>query len=293
MIIDFIIEKNTCKTTFSSLKCEEANGFKHYFSGKKPKRFKKLLDFIKHNNGVTLVENENGYFLYNDPFKTIPLYISKTKNGRVHVSSDFRSAERNIIIEKELDQVGLWENILFGSSLSTRTIYKNVLQLPSASYVCIYKKNNDFRIEKYWDYLINEDESLSSIKKSAELLFERLDEEFSCFKDPSRYVLGLSGGLDSRLALSFLSRHLERERLELFTYGYDERILEYFYSSQVANRFGYQKPLFHQLTDQSYVRALSDLPMESGGQIGIQHCHIFDFLNLSRFREKPDINQLQ
>ena len=42
--------------------------------------------------------------------------------------------------------------------------------------------------------------------------------------------MGMIGGMDSRITLTFLSKYVPKENLELFTYGFDERLLEYKYA---------------------------------------------------------------
>ena len=91
--------------------------------------------------------------------------------------------------------------------------------------------------------------------------------------------MGMSGGMDSRITLTFLSKYVPKENLELFTYGFDERLLEYKYACEVAAALGLNKPKFHKLTKDSYKKAMDYLPQMSGGQIGINHCHIIDYLN--------------
>jgi len=229
-------------------------------------------------NGIQIIENDNKIEIYNDPFRTVPLFISKNKNEELIIFSNFEDFYKFENVDKTIDEAGFWEIVLFGSGLWTRTLYKNVKQMPAASKIIIEINTNKYKIEKYWDFNIKVDESIDSMEKAAQGLYDRLDGIFSKLDKNQKYVMGMSGGMDSRITLAFLSKYIPKENLELFTYGFDERLLEYKYACEVVVFLGYNKPKFHKLTKDSYKKAMDYLPQISGGQIGINHCHIIDFL---------------
>lgn len=244
----------------------------------------KNVNFIKVNNfdikrnGIQLVESEKYIEIHNDPLRTEPLFITKDNNNKLIVFSKFEDFYQIENIDRVFDEAGFWEIVLFGSGLWTRTLYKNVDQMPGASKIIFDKKTNNYEIKRYWDYNVEEDKSIDSIEMAAYGLYNRLDKIFSNLDREQKYILGMSGGLDSRITLAFLSKYLPKENLKLFTYGFDERILEYEFSKEIAIAFGYERPIFHQLKEESYRKAMNYLPKMSGGQIGIGHCHILDFL---------------
>ena len=240
--------------------------------------YQKVENFDIKQNGIQIIEDDNKIEIYNDPFRTIPLFITKDKNDELIIFSNFEDFYEFDNVDKTIDEAGFWEIVLFGSGLWMRTLYKNVKQMPSASKIVIDKKTNEYKIERYWDFNIQEDKSIDSIEKAALGLYDRLDAVFSKLDRNQKYVMGMSGGMDSRITLAFLSKYIPKENLELFTYGFDERLLEYKYACEVAEALGYNKPKFHKLTKDSYIKALEYLPKQSGGQIGINHCHIMDYV---------------
>lgn len=250
--------------------------------------YTKVQSFNIKQNGIQIIEDENKLEIYNDPFRTIPLFITKNENDELIIFSNFEDFYKMDNVDKTIDEAGFWEIVLFGSGLSTRTLYKNVEQMPSASKIVIDKNTNEYTIERYWDFDIKEDKSIDSMEKAAQGLYDRLDSIFSKLPKNQKYVMGMSGGMDSRITLAFLSKYIPKENLELFTFGFDEKLLEYKYACEVAEALGYNKPKFHQLTKKSYQDAMSYLPQMSGGQIGINHCHITSFLrenNLEGYKQ--------
>jgi len=240
--------------------------------------FERVDDFNIKQNGIQVIETEEQIEIYNDPFRTIPLFVTKDKKNELVIFSNFEDFYKMENVDKTIDEVGFWEIVLFGSGLWMRTLYKSVEQMPSASKIVIDKNSNSYKIERYWDFDIEEDKSIDTIEKAAHGLYDRLDTIFSKLDKTQKYVMGMSGGMDSRITLAFLSKYIPKENLELFTYGFDERLLEYKYACEVSEALGYNKPKFHKLTKDSYKKAMEYLPQMSGGQIGINHCHILDFL---------------
>jgi hypothetical protein len=250
----------------------------------------KVDKFNIKQNGIQIIETENTVEIYNDTFRTIPLFITKDKSSELIIFSNFEEYYSFENIDKSIDEAGFWEIVLFGSGLWTRTLYKNVEQMPAASKIIIDKNTNEYKIERYWDFNIEVDESIDSIEKAAQGLYDRLDSIFSKLDKNQKYIMGMSGGMDSRITLAFLSKYIPKENLELFTYGFDERLLEYKYACEVAEALGYNKPKFHKLTKYSYIKAFEYLPKQSGGQIGINHCHILDYLKNNDIKENIQIS---
>ena len=253
-------------------------------------KYTSVQEFDIKQNGIQIIENNEKIEIYNDPFRTIPLFILKDKNDELIIFSNFDDFYELENINGTIDKAGFWEIILFGSGLWTRTLYENVEQMLSASKIIIDKKTNNYKIERYWDFNIEVDESIDSIEKAAQGLYDRLDDIFSRLDKNQKYVMGMSGGMDSRITLAFLSKYIPKENLLLFTYGFDDRLLEYKYACEVAMELGYNKPKFHKLTKESYIDAMDNLPQMSGGQIGINHCHIIDFFKKNDLKNYKQIS---
>ena len=240
--------------------------------------YAKVNSFNLSNNGIQIIENEKYIEIYNDPFRTVPLFITRTDKNELIIFSEFEKYFDLNSVSKEVDETGFWEIVLFGSGLWTRTLYKNVKQMPAATCLTIDKVSEIYKIKRYWNYSIKENESIKTIEQAADGLHSILDRIFSKLESNKRYVLGMSGGLDSRITLAYLSKHIPKEKIDLFTFGFDKRILEFKYAKNVADALGIACPVFHKLTARAYRESLNYLPRISGGQVSINHCHIIDFL---------------
>lgn len=257
------------------------------------KSMKLLFDYHKtksfdiNRNGIQLIEHDDYIEIYNDPFRTVPLFVTKNKSDELIIFCDFKDYYEFDSVDRSVDHAGFWEIVIFGSGLWTRTLYKNVEQMPGATCLTVNKNSNNYSIERYWNYDIREDESIQSTEQAADGMYAILDNIFASLDKKERYLLGMSGGFDSRITLAFLSKHIPKNNIKLFTFGFDKNILEYEYAKDIANSLGVAVPAFHQLTATSYRKALNYLPSLSGGQISINHCHILDYFiknNLSDYR---------
>lgn len=249
--------------------------------------YHKTKSFDLNRNGIQLVEHDDYIEIYNDPFRTVPLFITKNTSDELIIFSDFKEYYEFDSVDRSIDQAGFWEIVIFGSGLWTRTLYNNVEQMPGATCLTVNKNSNNYSIERYWNYDIKEDESIQSIEQAADGMYAILDNIFAVLDKKERYLLGMSGGMDSRITLAFLTKHIPHKNIKLFTYGFDENILEYKYAKDIANSLGVATTGFHQLTAASYKEALNYLPSFSGGQISINHCHFIDYFrknNLSDCR---------
>jgi uncharacterized protein len=236
-----------------------------------------ITEFVKRHNGITVKKTEDRVEVYNDPFRTIPMFIRKTGNNELLLFSNVEDLYSETDFNNDIDEVGFWEILLFESGIYSRTLFKNIQQMVSASKIVI-DKNNGYSIARYWDFNIRLNNSLNTIEKAADGLYERLREIFSSFNNEGKYLFGLSGGVDSRLTLGLLASIVSKENINLFTYGFNSSILEFSYARQIARVLGLNPPEFHKINIDSYRNAMFSLPRESGGHLGMQHSHTYDFL---------------
>jgi hypothetical protein len=239
-------------------------------------------DFDIRQNGIQLIETEEYINIYTDPFRTIPVFITTLTDGTVVIFSDFDRVYKNDCIDKTVDEAGFWEIILFGTGLWTRTLYLNVRQMPSAGKLTIDRKTGAYSISRYWDYNVELDPDLTSPEKVADGLIAALDLAFADLPRSDLYLSGLSGGLDSRLNVAMLSRHVSKEKIKCFTFGFDPNILEHKFAVSIAKKLDVVQPDFFRLSPRHYQNALTYLPKNSGGQISINHCHILEYFNQNK-----------
>lgn len=247
--------------------------------------------FDEKNIGLTLINKKEYLRIYSDPFKTETLYFLRLKN-KIFLTVKPEKLLENLEISNqlEIDKVAFNETIIFGSPLLNRTIFKQIKQLPAGSYLEINKFTGENKISKYFNFNFYKDENIKNINQAVNKLHEFLIVIFKKLDKKQNYVMGLSGGLDSRLSLSLIRRFIDNEKIKLFTFGFDERILEYSSAKKIAKELGCDQLQFHRLTNLQYIEALNYLPRDSLGQISINNCHITSFLKSQNERSAIQIS---
>lgn len=171
---------------------------------------KSVHDFIDHADGEFIIYvyyiNTNDLVILNDSLGRLPIFYYKDCNNFI-ISRDM-----DYILKKnnntEIDNIGLYEYLLFGINLGEKTLFKNVHRLPPNSILHYNNEkhtiNNDVSRPYFcYEYEISNisyDESISMfLKLFKEGLKNRVNKT-------SQYlsVIQLSGGLDSRGTLSGL-----------------------------------------------------------------------------------------
>lgn len=250
----------------------------------------KLAEIAKRINGVIVKEDAEYIRIGVDPFRTIPLFFC-VHNG-ILVSSDIRACIGKKS-EIELDAAGFWESIKYGICLGTRTLFNGVNQLIGASLLKICKSDLSYDVESYWDYRVSgmlECKSMSQAVSGLDRILRKAVTRKLNEASDRKFIMGVSGGLDSRLSLNYLSTLLTSEELKLFTFANDRRSLEYVYAKQVTEATDFKEPIFVTLDESYYRKSFSDLPVLSAGQMNLIHGHISNCLSkLSNAHSKKSI----
>lgn len=238
-----------------------------------------INSFLLNMKGIYIVQENDEIRIFTDIFRTIPLYYYK-ENEIIYLFTDFISIQKYSNFDKAIDEVGFWEYTLFGNGIYTRTIYKQVKQFTAAGKLIIKNKNIIF--DYYWDFSFHENKKYSKLKedKVSQLLKNKIEKSFEIEKidKETNLTLGISGGMDSRLAFAIMKDLSLLKRTNFFTYGYDKRILESKIAQKLVTSEGLKKWSFHELNKESYQNGFTKFPHYSGGSISSCHVHMYDFL---------------
>ena len=60
--------------------------------------YHKTKSFDINRNGIQLIEHDETIEIYNDPFRTAPLFITETKSGELIIFSDFKDYYKKELI---------------------------------------------------------------------------------------------------------------------------------------------------------------------------------------------------
>lgn len=231
--------------------------------------------------GIVIERNlEGSTLVYNDPFCTIPVYFREERDQIVVTSSPQRVVSYQ---GAPLDPVGFWETVIFGTGVWTRTPFQGLRSLPSA---CRLALDKEAEVTRYWNFgggPSGEKDERGAVE-GLDALLSRKFERFG----GQKVVLGLSGGMDSRLAALYLHNVVPPENVRLFTFAVSSASNEFRYAKEVAKALGWFPPELFLLKDVHYREGLEYLPYWTAGQIGNNHCHIAQYLRRAAPGFGPD-----
>ena len=233
-------------------------------------------------NGVLVVAHPEGKFtISSDRFGTTPAFY-RQDHDELLVSNDFDTVASGSCSEP--DEIGFWELVLFETPLANRTLLRHVKYLCPGTTLT-FALGVELQTRRYWNFAF-ETLDVKTDEECAALCGETLREGLNQFASLPT-VLPIGGGLDSRLLAAALHKVSPRAPVTGVTYGYDHHILEYVYAKKVFQRLGWLKPLFHKLTPDSYIQCMEPLIRRTGGLIGMQNGHFFDYLRSQGASETP------
>jgi len=179
------------------------------------------MDFVKRLNGSFLLvigDIENGKVLIvSDRFGTRPLYYLR-KEGSILFASEVKAILKDKSFVKKMDYEALSNFFVFGEILGDRTFFEGVKVLPNASILAWTR--NGISISRYWDLTYRGGEKLEDVDSMVDELVEKfMDAVSNRLKEPYKYAVSLSGGLDSRSVLGAVSQTKKCQDVTAFTFG--------------------------------------------------------------------------
>lgn len=200
-------------------------------------------------------------FCSRDRFGKKPFFYARTRENFVFASEPTSLAEHPAI-SRTVSRPALRKYFAYGYIPAPWSLYEGVFKLPAGCSMSIDVRSLDFRVEKYWDLLL---EPFETIPKDPEnewgaQLRELLDRAVQrrLLADVPVGVF-LSGGIDSSAVTAFASRHVAAGRLKTFSIGFTEKSFdETEFGRLVSEKFGTD----HRLETLSAARA-RDLVDES------------------------------
>ena len=177
---------------------------------------------LKHLNGIFAFsifdEERKCVFMARDHLGVKPLFYS-IKNDYLIFSSEIKGMLKHPLINRFIDEQGLLELLSLGPSRSLGGgIFKDVKEVPPAHY--LYFSNDKIFMEKYWDleareYTLDLNDTVSELSFILENIV--VNQMVS-----DRKILGfLSGGIDSSLICSIMSKELKKQNKILNTFTVD------------------------------------------------------------------------
>ncbi len=252
-------------------------GKHHFTTGNDPEFCLHLYEEL----GVSFVERLNGAFvllicdlrqkkviLANDRYRLIPLYYA-VNNDALLFAPEVKAILQDETFNKEMDTEALVTSFAFGEFWGERTLFKRVNILPPASILTY--GSGKLSVTQYWRFNYQPDDSLNE-----EAMVEQLAEAFRRamslrLRDPLRYGISLSGGLDSRTVVAAVD---PRKMREITTYSYGPSYCEQMtIARKVAEKCG-TRHRFIEITPDIIVQNAEQIVWLSDGRNHIEGSHL-------------------
>lgn len=178
---------------------------------------------LSHLNGIfsfsIFDEERKCIFMARDNLGVKPLFYS-VKNNYLIFSSEIKGMLKHPLIKPIIEEEGILELLSLGPSRSLGNgIFKDIKEVPPGSY--LYFSKDKFFIKEYWK--LEAREHKLSLDETVFELSSMLENIVSNQMISDRKILGfLSGGIDSSLICSIMSRELKKQNkiLDTFTVDY-------------------------------------------------------------------------
>lgn len=202
-------------------------------------RLNGMFAFIIYNS------EENSFFAARDRIGIKPFYYWK-KNNAVIIASEIKAIFRTGLVEKSPDIISLCTPTRF--QIYPYTGFNNIRKLPAGHYLSF--KNNELKIEKYWDIYPTENLKITECDSEERLDYLLSDSvKLQMISDVPVGIL-LSGGLDSSLIAAMMRRNSNKE-IHSFTIKFSKSDQKFeqaaddsYYSKKVSDLFGFNLRLF-------------------------------------------------
>ena len=149
-------------------------------------------------------KKNNDIYIVNDVFGRLPLYISEHNNQ--YIVSRYLKFINSVSKKNDFDKIAIAEYLLIGYPIGNRTLFKSISHIRPASFIRIEGKNCTISTLHNFNF-----DERSGKKVKIDLEVKELSELFTsaCVnrcQDVKKNIVTLSGGLDSRLVASCLSK---------------------------------------------------------------------------------------
>ena len=176
-------------------------------------------------------------FCSRDRFGKKPFFYTR-QNGTFAFASELSALTRHPQVRAALSKTALKKYFGYGYIPAPSTIYEQIYKLPGGHSLTVDLPTGQFRIEKYWEFVI---EPMDKIPQNPEQVW---GEELRGLIDKavkrrlmSDVPLGafLSGGIDSSTVAAYAVKNLGNSKLKTFSIGFDvDDFDETQYSFQMA-----------------------------------------------------------
>ncbi len=180
---------------------------------------------------------ERSLFLARDRMGIRPLFYTKV-NGQLVFGSEIKTLLSHPDVTAEIDPASLGQIFTYWSTLSSRTSFRDIHQIPPGH--SLLARDGQFTVRPYWELDFAPDASTSRSDQDYLAEFESLLIDATRIRLRADVPVGayLSGGLDSSVTSAIVRRH-SNNRLDTFSIAFEDREFdESQYQQQMTTALG-------------------------------------------------------
>jgi len=185
------------------------------------------VDCLKYLNGqfafAVWDKKNDKFFVARDRVGIRPLFYTFV-NGSMLFASEIKSLFTDSRVKREIDPFALDQIFTFWMTISPRTAFKDVQELPPGHYMVFEK--GDCKIEKYWDLDFTPERNEKSEEEYAEELKDLLiDSTRLRLRADVSVGAYLSGGLDSSVITALIKKYTNNP-LRTFSVAFHDEVYD-------------------------------------------------------------------
>lgn len=187
---------------------------------------------------------EKELFIARDRLGIRPLFYTKAHNSFLF-GSEIKSLVEHPAVSTEIDPVSLSQIFTFWTTITPKTAFKNIYELPPGHYMKL--KNNKNEIQCFWSFRFpgREDLFKGSLNDASDELKKLLEDSVKLrLRSDVKVAAYLSGGLDSATTAAFI-KNIAPKTLETYSICFeDPEFDETSFQKEVSQFLGVQHTSF-------------------------------------------------
>ena len=234
---------------------------------------------------IVINQHHNKIYVLTDKMGVLPVFYIKTAKGVfIDWDQDYLASQLNI---SEFDYISLSEVLLRGSITPPYSLYKDIQVLRPATILTIDSKTHQMSFQDYWKPAFKSG-SFKSLDAAATAVAEAIQTSVDKFLSSGlRIDCLLSGGLDSRALLPFISQNAVTQPSAYTVFSesnlWSQRELKV--AKQLAKHYGIEHYTLKR-TVESLRKSFYNGAMTCGGSHNLRHCYLGGFDDFSSYSFK-------
>ncbi len=180
--------------------------------------------------GIFIDKKNDSVVIFNDQLGLNDIFYYYKNNQLIIANKFVNFFSIKNFSKNDLDLTALGEFLLYEHVFLDRTFIKNIKLLKYATLKKFDLRQNKTKEKKYWSYVFKEKKKINrnEVMKKLDILLRKSIKRIHLLNQNKRFLIGLSGGLDSRL----LAKYAMQEGIDLYPFVFSNKNSDTFYISK-------------------------------------------------------------